>query len=69
MICRSNQWTGFCVTETPVIERVNRWGLRLGYTHAIFENKSIEIQINEIKQMKTTKFSHQVFEMQRTISS
>ena len=57
------------MTETPVIERVLRLGLRLGYTHAVFENKSIEIQINEIKQMKTTKFSHQFFEMQHNISS
>ena len=57
------------MTETLVTERVNRRGLRLGYTHAVFENKSIEIQINEIKQVKTTKLSHQFFEMQHIISS
>ena len=57
------------MTETAVIERVNKRGLRLGYTHAVFENKLIEIQINEIKQIKTTKFSRQFVEMQHTISS
>ena len=38
----------FLCDRNPRPERVKRRGLRLGYSHVVFGNKSIEIQIKEI---------------------
>ena len=41
----------FLCGRDPRHERVKRWGLRLGYGHVAFKNKSIEIQVNQIGQL------------------